>query len=225
MLLAAGSRLGGYELTQPLDSGGMGEVWLARDLRLGRRVALKVLPHEVTRDSHRLARFEQEARAASALDHPGVCTILGLEDTPDGQRYIAMEYVAGTTLRERISRSRISHHEALDIAIQIAAAVSAAHAAGIVHRDIKPENVMLRADGLVKVVDFGLAKLTDARISDADAPTWTSLRTNPGSVVGTVAYMSPEQATGEPSQTSCCRSRKPPCPQWRSARTTPRRDR
>ena len=176
----------------------MGEVWLARDVRLGRQVALKFLPPEVTRDSSRLARFEQEARAASALNHPGVCTILALEDTPDGRRYIAMEYVAGVTLRERISASRILLHEALDIAIQIAAAVNAAHAAGIVHRDIKPENVVLRADGLVKVVDFGLAKLTTASNSDPDLPTQTSFRTDPGSVVGTVAYMSPEQATGQP---------------------------
>ena len=198
MLLAPGLRVGAYELIQPLGSGGMGEVWLARDVRLGRQVALKFLPPEVTRDSARLARFEQEARAASALNHPGVCTILALEDTPDGRRYIAMEYVAGVTLRERISASRILLHEALDIAIQIAAAVSAAHAAGIVHRDIKPENVVLRADGLVKVVDFGLAKLTTASNSDPGLPTQTSFRTDPGSVVGTVAYMSPEQATGQP---------------------------
>jgi eukaryotic-like serine/threonine-protein kinase len=176
----------------------MGEVWLARDVRLGRRVALKFLPPEVTRDPARLARFEHEARAASALNHPGVCTILALEDTPDGQRYIAMEYVAGATLRERINTSRIPLHEALDAAIQIAAAVSAAHAAGLVHRDIKPENVMLRADGLVKIVDFGLAKLTAASNFDPGLATQTSFRTDPGSVVGTVAYMSPEQATGQP---------------------------
>lgn len=193
-----GSRVDAYELIKPLGSGGMGEVWLAMEIRLGRRVALKFLPDKVTRDSVRVARFEQEAKAASALNHPNVCTILALGDTTDGGRYIAMEYVAGTTLRQRLDTSRISLHDALDIGVQIAAALSAAHAAGIVHRDIKPENVMLRTDGLVKVVDFGLAKLTAASDSDPKVSTQTSFRTDPGSVVGTVTYMSPEQATGQP---------------------------
>ena len=148
MPLGPGSRLDAYEIVRPLGSGGMGEVWLATEVRLGRKVALKVLPADLTRDPSRVQRFEQEARAASALNHPNVCTIHALGETSDGQHYIAMEYVEGETLRQRLSTTRLSIREALDIAIQVAAALSAAHAAGIVHRDIKPENVMLRPDGL-----------------------------------------------------------------------------
>src|ERR671912_2271654 len=133
MPLGPGSRLDAYELLQPLGAGGMGEVWLATELRLGRKVALKLLPEDLTRDPSRVARFEQEARAASALNHPNVCTILALGETPDGQHYIAMEYVEGETLRQRLSTTRLSIREALDIAIQVAAALSAAHTAGIVH--------------------------------------------------------------------------------------------
>ena len=162
MALEPGSRLDAYEIVRPLGSGGMGEVWLATELRLGRKVALKVLPADLTRDPSRVQRFEQEARAASALNHPNVCTILALGDTSEGRHYIAMEYVEGETLRQRLSTTRLSIRESLDIAIQVAAALSAAHAAGIVHRDIKPENVMLRPDGFVKVLDFGLAKLAPA---------------------------------------------------------------
>ena len=159
MPLQAGTRLGPYEVVALIGAGGMGEVWLATELRLGRKVALKLLPADLTRDPSRIQRFEQEARAASALNHPNVCTIHALDETNDGQHYIAMEYVEGETLRQRLSTSRLSLREALDIAIQVAAALSVAHAAGIVHRDIKPENVMLRPDGVVKVLDFGLAKL------------------------------------------------------------------
>jgi eukaryotic-like serine/threonine-protein kinase len=177
----------------------MGEVWLATEVRLGRNVALKVLPAELTHDSLRVQRFEQEARAASALNHPNVCTIHSLGETSDGQHYIAMEYVDGVTLRERLSASRLSIREAVEIAIQVAAALSAAHhGVGIIHRDIKPENVMLRPDGLVKVMDFGLAKLapTPADASSSDnAP--TVLKTDVGMVVGTAAYMAPEQARGD----------------------------
>ena len=146
----------------------------------------------------RVQRFEQEARAASALNHPNVCTIHALGQTSDGQHYIAMEYVEGETLRQRLSTTRLTIREALDIAIQVAAALSAAHAAGIVHRDIKPENVMLRPDGFVKVLDFGLAKLAPAapEIAEADT-TRTVLKTEAGMVVGTTAYMSPEQARGD----------------------------
>ena len=197
MPLSPGSRLDAYEIVRPLASGGMGEVWLATEVRLGRNVALKVLPADLTRDSLRVARFEQEARAASALNHPNVCTIHALGETSEGQHYIAMEYVEGETLRQRLSTTRLSIREALDIAIQVAAALSAAHAAGIVHRDIKPENVILRPDGLVKVLDFGLAKLApipaDAGSTD-NAP--TVLKTDVGIVVGTAAYMAPEQARG-----------------------------
>ena len=159
MALEPGARLDAYEIVRPLGAGGMGEVWLATELRLGRKVALKILPADLTRDPARVQRFEQEARAASALNHPNVCTIHALSETSDGQHYIAMEYVEGETLRQRLSTTGLSIREALDIAIQVAAALSAAHVAGIVHRDIKPENVMLRPDGFVKVLDFGLAKL------------------------------------------------------------------
>src|SRR5918993_5642504 len=159
MSLQPGTRLGPYEVVALLGAGGMGEVWLATELRLGRRVALKLLPADLTRDPVRIQRFEQEARAASALNHPNVCTIHALDHTSDGQHYIAMEYVEGDTLRRRLTTSRLSIREALDIAIQVASALSVAHAAGIIHRDIKPENVMLRPDGVVKVLDFGLAKL------------------------------------------------------------------
>jgi eukaryotic-like serine/threonine-protein kinase len=174
----------------------MGEVWLATELRLGRKVALKLLPSDLTRDPTRILRFEQEARAASALNHPNVCTIYALDHTSEGQHYIAMEYVEGETLRQRLSRSRLSMGEAIDVAVQVAAALSVAHAAGIVHRDIKPENVMLRPDGVVKVLDFGLAKLAPVAL-DAAAPTQLGVNTEAGLVVGTPAYMSPEQTRGE----------------------------
>jgi eukaryotic-like serine/threonine-protein kinase len=197
MPLGPGSRLDAYELLQPLGAGGMGEVWLATEVRLGRKVALKLLPAELTRDRARVSRFEQEARAASGLSHPNVCTILALGETAEGQHYIAMEFVEGETLRRRIATGRPTLRESLDIAIQIASALVAAHANGIVHRDIKPENVMLRPDGLVKVLDFGLAKLTAATDSAAVEATHTAFRTDVGTVVGTVAYMSPEQARGQ----------------------------
>jgi eukaryotic-like serine/threonine-protein kinase len=198
MALGPGSRLDAYEIVRLLGAGGMAEVWLATEVRLGRRVALKILPAELTSDPARVQRFEQEARAASALSHPNVCHIYALGETGDGQHYIAMEYVDGETLRQRLSGTRLSVREALDIAIQIAAALTAAHASGIVHRDIKPENVMLRLDGFVKVLDFGLAKLAPAAPDVAGADTTqTVLKTEAGVVVGTAAYMSPEQARGQ----------------------------
>ena len=198
MPLGPGSRLDAYEIVRPLGSGGMGEVWLATEVRLGRKVALKILPADVTRDPLRVERFEQEARAASALNHPNVCTIHALGETSEGQHYIAMEYVEGETLRQRLSTTRLPLREALDVVLQVAAALSAAHAAGIVHRDIKPENVMLRPDGLVKVLDFGLAKLAPAAAEIAGGQTThTVLKTEAGTVVGTAAYMSPEQTRGQ----------------------------
>jgi Tol biopolymer transport system component len=198
MSLEPGARLDAYEIVRPLGSGGMGEVWLATEVRLGRKVALKLLPADLTREPSRILRFEQEARAASALSHPNVCTIHALGETADGLRYIAMEYVEGETLRSRLAATRLSIRAALDIAIQVAAALSAAHASGIVHRDIKPENVMLRPDGFVKVLDFGLAKLapSGADMAGADS-TRLALKTEAGVVVGTAAYMSPEQARGQ----------------------------
>jgi serine/threonine protein kinase/Tol biopolymer transport system component len=200
MSLSPGTRLGDYEITRPLGAGGMGEVYLARDLTLDRQVAIKILPTDVTSDPQRVARLEREARSASALSHPNVCVIHALGSTSDGRRFIAMEYVEGQTLRERLSRQRAAPalREALDIAIQLAAGIGAAHALGIVHRDLKPENVIVRADALVKVLDFGLAKLTlsDSLAATVDDPTRAHLSTMPGIVVGTAAYMSPEQVRG-----------------------------
>jgi serine/threonine protein kinase/Tol biopolymer transport system component len=197
MPVEPGARLNEYVLLQPIGSGGMGEVWLARDTHLGRKVALKLLPVEVTRDPGRVARFEREARAASALNHPNVCTILALGKSADGQQYIAMEHVEGTTLRARMEKSRPAMSESLRIVAQIASALSAAHAAGIVHRDLKPENVMLRPDGTVKVLDFGLAKLVGADLLGEGDATHTLMHTGAGTVVGTISYMAPEQARGQ----------------------------
>ena len=197
MPLGPGDRLETYEIVAPLGAGGMGQVWLATDLRLQRRVAIKVLPAEVTRDASRVARFQQEARAASALNHPNVCTIHALGETTDGRQYIAMEFVEGTTLRVRLAGKRLSVRESLDISVQIASALTAAHAAGIAHRDIKPENVMVRPDGVVRVLDFGLAKLTPSGAAAAVESIPTLLQTGIGVVMGTVSYMSPEQARGQ----------------------------
>jgi eukaryotic-like serine/threonine-protein kinase len=173
----------------------MGEIWLARDVQLRRTIALKVLRTDVTEDASRVTRFRQEARAASALNHPNVCTIHALGETADGQQFIAMEHVAGETLRQRLAGGPpLPLGEALDIAVQVASALATAHTAGVVHRDLKPENVMVRSDGLVKVLDFGLAKLAPAAATDA---TLSIARTDEGIVFGTVAYMSPEQARGQ----------------------------
>jgi eukaryotic-like serine/threonine-protein kinase len=185
-----------YRVISRLGAGGMGEVFLAEDLRLGRRVALKVLPSAFTGDAERLRRFEQEAKAASALNHPNIITIHEIGHA-GGEHFIVTEYIAGQTLRERL-RGAMKLTEALDIAAQAAGALSAAHEAGIVHRDIKPENLMLRPDGYVKVLDFGLAKLVEQRPAEVDslAPTVAKLNTEPGVLLGTVQYMSPEQARG-----------------------------
>src|SRR2546429_583578 len=179
-----------------IASGGMGEVYQAHDNRLSRRIALKLLPIDFARDRHRVRRFVQEARAASALSHPNVCVIHEIGQTMDGRHFIAMEYIDGVTLRERISQQPFTLSETLHVAEQIAAALSAAHAGGVVHRDIKPENIMLRRDRLVKVLDFGLAKLTESesQIRNVnEAPTMAKLNTEPGTQMGTVRYMSPEQ--------------------------------
>ncbi|HEU4768459.1 MAG TPA: protein kinase [Pyrinomonadaceae bacterium] len=196
--LPSGFSIGNYEILSFISRGGMGEVYLAQDKRLNRKVALKLLPDTFTKDNDRLQRFEQEARAASALNHPNIITIYEIFQT-DATHVIATEYVEGETLRQRLSRSSFSLNEALNIAIQIADALAAAHKAGIIHRDIKPENVMLRPDGYVKILDFGLAKLSEhvnAAVS-AEAPTM-QVRTGSGFVLGTAGYMSPEQARGLP---------------------------
>jgi serine/threonine protein kinase len=198
--LTAGQVIGSYQIISLIGRGGMGEVYLALDVRLGRKVALKLLPASVTGDRTRLRRFEQEARAASGLNHPNILTIHGVEEV-DGRRLIATEFIDGVTLRQRMAASAINIHEALDIAIHVASALVAAHRLKIVHRDIKPENIMVRTDdGLVKVLDFGLAKPTGTGpdpSADPEAPTRAMVNTGPGVLVGTVAYMSPEQARGQ----------------------------
>ena len=150
-----------YQIVNLIGEGGMGEVYLATDTTLGRRVALKVLPAFVSKDPERLRRFTQEARAASRLSHPNVCVVHEIGETDDGRPFIAMEYVEGMTLRQRIRSQAMKLGDVLDIAIQIADALTAAHEAGIVHRDIKPENIVIRPEGYVKILDFGLAKLTE----------------------------------------------------------------
>src|ERR1043166_9427827 len=193
--LEAGQQLENYRIQADLGKGGMGEVYLAEDTRLNRKVALKLLPPHFTLNPDRVRRFEREAQAASALNHPNIVTIyeIGKSDTT---HFIATEFVDGKTLRQLINEKPFTLNETLNVSMQVADALSGAHLAGIVHRDIKPENIMLRADGYVKILDFGLAKLTEqqqATDSDLDE-TPTLLQSNPGLVMGTVHYMSPEQA-------------------------------
>ncbi len=192
--LLAGHSVGPYSIVKPLGAGGMGEVYLAHDGRLNRRVALKVLSAQLTTDEQRVRRFRQEAMAASALNHPNIITIHEVGNW-DGKDFIATEFVDGVTLRARMRGKRLSLADALDIALQIAGALSAAHDAGIVHRDIKPENVMVRPDGLVKVLDFGIAKYAETARAHAVKDSW--VKTATGVVIGTTAYMSPEQARGQ----------------------------
>jgi serine/threonine protein kinase/Tol biopolymer transport system component len=192
-------QIGHYQILSLLGRGGMGEVYLAQDSRLGRKVALKLLPASFTQDAERVRRFEQEAKSASALNHPNIITIYEVGQV-EAAHFMVTEYIDGQTLRQRM-QSAMKLRKVLDIAIQVASALSAAHAAGIVHRDIKPENIMLRRDGYVKVLDFGLAKLTEKRragqAADTEASTREGIDTAPGVVMGTVTYMSPEQARGE----------------------------
>jgi serine/threonine protein kinase/Tol biopolymer transport system component len=196
MSIDSGTRLGRYEVGPQLGAGGMGEVYLAEDMRLRRPAALKILPAKFTESEDRLLRFEREASAASALNHPNIITIHEIGQQ-DGMHFMAMEFVDGETLRLRLSHTPMSLKETLDVAVQVADALSAAHEAGIVHRDIKPENIMIRRDGYVKVLDFGLAKLTERQSSvDSQAPTIAKADTEPGTVMGTMQYMSPEQARG-----------------------------
>jgi len=195
-----GRTINQYKILSLLGAGGMGEVYLAEDTRLRRKVALKFLPLLLTQDKSHLRRFETEARAVAALSHPNVCTIHEVIETSEGRQCIVMEYVEGITLRDHMAEKPLKVNEAVEIAMQIASALSAAHTRGIVHRDIKPENVMLRGDGYVKVLDFGLAKLTEkADVADSQSETpRMELKTTPGVLMGTVAYMSPEQARGLP---------------------------
>jgi eukaryotic-like serine/threonine-protein kinase len=193
--LAAGQEIGPYTILSALGAGGMGQVYLAQDSRLPRKVALKLLFADVARDDRRVQRFEQEAQAASRLNHPNVCMILEIGTAQDGRRFIAMEHIDGLTLRDLMERRRLLPAEALDVGIQVATALAVAHATDIVHRDIKPENIMVRRDGFVKVLDFGIAKLNESpsRQGDARKSSTAKLSTEPGMLMGTVRYMSPEQ--------------------------------
>jgi serine/threonine protein kinase/tetratricopeptide (TPR) repeat protein len=199
MTVPSGSRFGRYEIRSLIRKGGMGEVYLAQDTQLRRPVAIKILTTDFTHDTDRLHRFEHESYAASSLNHPNILTIHEI-GSQEGIHYIATEYIEGESLRDRLHHSKMQLREVLEVATQVASALTAAHEAGIVHRDIKPENIMLRRDGYVKVLDFGLAKLTDQdsrQEEAADAPTRVMVKTDPGVVMGTSFYMSPEQARAQ----------------------------
>src|SRR6202030_1344521 len=193
-----GKLIGHYRIESLIGVGGMGEVYLARDERRGRKAAVKLLPDSLTTDETQLSRFKNEARSASALNHPNILTVY--EIGAEGNRlFIATEFIEGITLRVSIARGRINPHTALEIAVQVASALAAAHEAGVVHRDIKPENIMLRPDGYVKLLDFGIGKLTEQRpASDHyELGTTAVLQTRPGLVLGTAHYMSPEQTRAQ----------------------------
>jgi serine/threonine-protein kinase len=200
MTLTSGTRLGPYEILSPLGAGGMGEVYRARDTRLGREVAIKSLPAELAQDAERLARFEREAKLLASLSHPNIAGIHGLEEV-GGARYLVLELVEGETLAARLARGLLAQDDALNVCAQVATAVEAAHEAGIIHRDLKPGNVMIKPDGTVKVLDFGLAKSGAATAASSNpnlsaSPTITQAATTAGVILGTAAYMSPEQARG-----------------------------
>src|SRR5438132_4026377 len=205
MPLAVGTRIGSYEVVELLGAGGMGEVYRARDTRLKRDVALKVLPDAFASDADRLSRFQREAELLATLNHPHIGAIYGLEDG-GGAAAIVLELVGGETLADRIARGAIPLDEALPIAGQIADALEAAHDKGVVHRDLKPANIKMTADGAVKVLDFGLAKAFDASAAAQSAtptnltfsPTLSVHATMQGVILGTAGYMSPQQARGKP---------------------------
>jgi serine/threonine protein kinase len=194
-----GAKVGRYEIVSPVGEGGMGEVWRATDTSLGREVALKVLPEAFAEDAERRARFEREAKLLASLNHPNIATLYGLEEI-DGQHLLVMEFIEGEDLAERLARGPIPWIEARGIGIQIAHALAAAHEHGVIHRDLKPANVKLRPDGTAKVLDFGLAKTRERVDSGVDlthSPTLTGRATTGGAILGTVGYMSPEQARGQ----------------------------
>ena len=190
--------IGHYRVVSLIGEGGMGEVYLAQDTKLDRKVALKILPADLSENQDRMRRFVQEAKAAAALNHPNILTVHEIGHF-ENLRFIATELIEGQTLRARLRGNPLPLHEALDVALQVASALNAAHDAGIVHRDIKPENIMLRDDGLAKVLDFGLAKLIEKKSEPASPEDVTRVhnKTSSGLVMGTVAYMSPEQARGK----------------------------
>src|SRR5437870_6222559 len=197
MTIATGTKLGPYEIVVPVGAGGMGEVYRARDTRLGRDVAVKVLPSSCSDDKERLQRFEQEACAASALNHPNI-PIVHHVGTHDGSPYVVSELLEGETMRQRMRGTTFAQRRAIDYASQIARGLAAAHEKGIVHRDLKPDNVFITKDGRVKILDFGIAKLTqpDGSQSQTEIPT-RRVDTDPGVVLGTVGYLSPEQVRGK----------------------------
>src|SRR6478735_2802670 len=201
MTLASGTKLGPYEIGAQLGAGGMGEVYRAKDPRLGREVAVKVLPASFATDADRLKRFEQEARAAGVLNHPNITAVHDFGTNPgDGSPYIVTELLEGETMRARMSTGPISPRKALDYAVQLAKGLAAAHEKGIVHRDLKPENVFLTKDGRVKILDFGLAKLKVDKEDGGQTDMRTiSGATEPGVVLGTMGYMAPEQVRGRPA--------------------------
>jgi serine/threonine protein kinase len=253
MSVSSGSRVGAYEIVSAIGAGGMGEVYRARDLKLNRDVAMKVLPEAFTRDPDRLTRFKREAQVLASLNHPNIAAIYGFEESSpsvdSGQgvvQALVLELVEGPTLADRIAQRPILEIEALRVAKQIAEALEAAHEQGIVHRDLKPANIKVRPDGAVKVLDFGIAKIATVDGGGPDlslSPTVTSGATRDGVILGTAAYMSPEQARGKPldkrtdiwsfgcvlyemltggARLRARRSRTPSSPSWNASRIGPR---
>src|SRR4029077_4385146 len=197
MTLAPGTKLGPYEIQSALGSGGMGEVYRARDTRLDRVVAVKILPEALAKDGDRLQRFEHEARVLSTLSHPNLLSIYDV-GSQDGIHYLVSEFLEGHTLRELLKDNPLGVRRATDYGLQIAKGLSAAHEKGIVHRDLKPENIFVMTDGRVKILDFGLAKQSLADTGNSSGLTQT-VQTVPGVVLGTVGYMAPEQVRGQPA--------------------------
>jgi len=205
MALASGNKLGPYEIQSPLGAGGMGEVYRARDPRLARDVALKVLPEAFAADTERMARFEREAKVLASLNHPNVAAIYGFEES-NSVRALVLELVEGATLAERIAQGPIPIEEALPIAKQICDGLEYAHERAIIHRDLKPANVKVTPEGSVKLLDFGLAKALEGEEVAGDiltSPTISRLATQAGIILGTAAYMSPEQAKGQGRRSPC----------------------
>src|SRR5579863_3039262 len=200
MAVASGTKLGSYAILAQIGAGGMGEVYQAHDTKLGRDVAIKILPDAFAHDSERLARFQREAKMLASLNHPNIATIHGLEQS-NGTSYLVMELVTGETLADRVKREgAVPVEEALTIGVQMAEALEAAHEKGIIHRDLKPANVKLTSEGKVKVLDFGLAKAFAGETADrnpSQSPTLSAVATMQGVLLGTAAYMSPEQARGK----------------------------
>jgi eukaryotic-like serine/threonine-protein kinase len=195
MHLAAGTRVGPYKIVAPVGAGGMGEVYRARDERLARDVAIKVLPAGLTQDTDRMRRFEHEAKAVGSLNHPHILAVYDV-GSHDGSPYVVSELLEGQTLRERMAGAALPLRKAVEIGVQIARGIAAAHEKGIIHRDLKPENVFVTHEGHVKLLDFGLAKLIHAQAEDGSELGTRTKGTDPGAVLGTAAYMSPEQVRG-----------------------------